>query len=137
MKKRPNGITIIAVLQLIFAAFKVAQYCWVLYSNPELLPMKNLILAVVFIPFQILIAYGLLRGWSWCWIVMILLFGRKALGIIIAFFQYPISFLTLFLAGALAVVALIIWYLCANKAVKGYFTDKQGDANKVRISSDS
>jgi hypothetical protein len=115
-------------------AYRSISFGWLLYTDPGLVPIKSMVFAAFLIPFQIMLACGLLRRWRWCWILTIILFARKALGMFLALFQGEELAINLILTVCLSIEIIIVWYLINNKAVRTYFAKKQTNPSRDRDS---
>jgi hypothetical protein len=118
MKKRPVGITILAVFQLLNAVKKLAGMWLALGNKSTPIDPSTLLIAVFLLGLQVAIAIALLKGRSWARIFACIALTLRAIAGFIAIPTHPAPIL---MFSVCSVMIAIVVYLLASRKVREFF----------------
>lgn len=125
MKKRPVGVTILAVFQILNAVKKLAGVGMALGMESIEIESSKLVLSVLLAGFQGVVAVGLFKGLAWAHALGCVALSLRATVGLMAMPNHPTP--QLMLAVCTIMLAVVV-YLVASKTVRAFFygTDDEG-----------
>jgi len=125
MKKRPIGITILAVGQILNAVRKLAGVAMAIGMESIQIAPQRLLVSVLLAGFQVVVAVGLFKGWAWAHVLGCVALSLRAIAGLMAMPTHPTPQLIL---AVCTIMLAIVAYLVGSKSVRAFFygPDKVG-----------